>query len=95
MTGPGPQDEAKPRPSAVRRSAAPVLIVLPSVVSGIGVAFILAGIFIDHELIRGIFLSIGVMLLWLDFFITMAIFRFSLRSIDRRLRRMEDDRLQR
>jgi len=66
-----------------------VLIVLPSVVSGIGVAFILAALFIDHELIRNIMLAIGVILLWLDFFITMAILRHALRSIDRRLRRLE------
>jgi len=66
-----------------------MLIVLPSIVSGIGVVFILLGIFVDGGLLRDIFLAVGAMLLWLDFFITMAIFRRSVRSIDRRLRRIE------
>ena len=73
-----------------RRSVAPVFIVLPSVVSGIGVAFILAAVFITAELVSDIFLAVGVLLLWLDFFITMAIVRYNLRSIDRRLRHLEE-----
>lgn len=67
-----------------------MLIVLPSLVSGIGVAFILAGIFIDHTLLRNICFAIGATLFWLDFFITMAILRRSIRSIDTRLRRIEE-----
>jgi hypothetical protein len=68
-----------------------VLIVLPSLVSGVGLAFVLLGVFIDHEVLHKVFLSLGGLLLWLDFFITMAIFRRSVRSIDRRLRRIEAD----
>jgi len=68
-----------------------VLIVLPSLVSGLGVAFILVAVFVDNNLVRNISLSLGVVLLWLDFFITMAIFRRTVRSIDRRLRRIEAD----
>ena len=68
-----------------------MLIVLPSLVSGLGVAFILVAVFVDNNLVRNISLSLGVVLLWLDFFITMAIFRRTVRSIDRRLRRIEAD----
>lgn len=67
-----------------------MLIVLPSLVSGIGVAFILAGIFIDPTLARNICFAVGATLLWLDFFISMAILRRSIRSIDARLRRIEE-----
>ena len=67
-----------------------MLIVLPSVVSGIGVLLILLGIVVDDRLIRDIALSVGVVLLWLDFFITMAIFRRTVRVIDGRLRRIEE-----
>jgi hypothetical protein len=72
-----------------------VLIVLPSIVSGLGVAFLLAGIFIDQALLRVIFVSIGALLLWLDFFITMAIFRFTVRDINRRLSNIEEQTLHR
>jgi ABC-type spermidine/putrescine transport system permease subunit II len=65
-------------------------IVLPSVVSGIGLVFLLLGIFIDQTVVRIVFLSVGGVLLWLDFFITMAIFRFTVRDIDKRLARIED-----
>jgi hypothetical protein len=67
-----------------------MLIVLPSIVSGIGLAFLLAGIFIDQSILRPLFVSIGALLLWLDFFITMAIFRFTVRDIDRRLGAIEE-----
>ena len=73
-----------------------MLIVLPSVVSGIGVLLLILGIVIDDTLIRDILVASGALLLWLDFFITMAIFRHTVRSIDRRLRRIEarlEDRL--
>jgi len=65
------------------------LIVLPSIVSGIGVVLILVAIWVDEHWVRGICLSIGVLLLWLDFFITMAIFRRTVRHIDHRLRVIE------
>ncbi len=72
-----------------------MLIVLPSLVSGAGIAFLLLGIFIDQKVIRIVFVTIGVLLLWLDFFISMAILRHSMRSIDGRLHRLEDDVLDR
>ncbi len=68
-----------------RRTPTPVLVVLPSLVSGVGVIFILLAIIFDAAVVRAVCLSIGVVLLWLDFFITMAIFRYTVRSIDRRL----------
>jgi short subunit fatty acids transporter len=66
-----------------------VLIVVPSIVSAIGVAFVVVGVVIDQEIVRAVFLSIGLLLLWTDMFLTMAIMRRSLRNIDRRLRRIE------
>jgi hypothetical protein len=66
-----------------------MLIVLPSLVSGLGVACILVAIIVDQSLVRSVFLCVGVVLLWADFFVTMAIFRHTVRSIDRRLRRLE------
>lgn len=67
-----------------------MLIVLPSIVSGVGVLLILLGIVIDDRVIRDVSLSLGVILLWLDFFITMAIFRRTVRDIDARLARIEE-----
>lgn len=67
-----------------------MLIVLPSVVSGVGVLLILLGIIIDDRPVRDVSLSLGVVLLWLDFFITMAIFRRTVRDIDGKLRRIEE-----
>ncbi len=64
-------------------------IVLPSVISAIGIAFVVVGVVVSHDIIRAIFLSIGMLLLWLDIFLTMALGRRALRNIDRRLRRME------
>jgi hypothetical protein len=66
-----------------------VLIVLPSIVSGLGVAFVLVAILVNQQIVQDVFLSVGVSLLWADFFVTMAIFRHTVRSIDRRLRRIE------
>ena len=66
-----------------------MLIVLPSLVSGAGLAFILAAILVNHQTVQDIFLVIGVALLWLDFFITMAIFRYFMRSLDARVSRIE------
>lgn len=67
-----------------------MLIVLPSIVSGIGALLILVGIVVDDEVVRDVSLSLGVVLLWLDFFITMAIFRRTVRDIDGRLKRIEE-----
>lgn len=67
-----------------------MLIVLPSIVSGIGVVLILVGIFVDQTAVRIVFSSVGALLLWADFFITMAIFRFTVRDIDKRLARIEE-----
>jgi hypothetical protein len=87
MTGNG----ATPTPPAApRRSVAPVLVVVPSIVSGVGVAFVLVAVLVDQQVVRDVFLSLGVILLWLDFFITMAIFRYTVRNIDRRLRAIEE-----
>ncbi|MGD9932692.1 MAG: hypothetical protein AB7T37_03155 [Dehalococcoidia bacterium] len=66
-----------------------MLIVLPSIVSAIGVAFVVVGVVVDQEIIRAVFLSVGLLLLWLDVFLTMALMRRALRTIDRRLRRIE------
>lgn len=65
-------------------------IVLPSVVSGIGVVLLLVGIFVDQSIVRFVCISLGALLLWLDFFITMAIFRYHVRAINGRLRRLEE-----
>lgn len=66
-----------------------MLIVLPSIVSGIGLAFVLAAILVNQQVLRDVFFCLGATMLWADFFVTMAIFRHSMRSIDRRLRRIE------
>lgn len=65
-------------------------IVLPSLVSGLGLVFLLLGIFIDQTVIRIVFITVGAVLLWLDFFITMAIFRYNVRDTNRRMRRIEE-----
>ena len=66
-----------------------MLIVLPSVLSAIGVAFVVVAVLVDQEIVRAVFLSLGLLLLWLDVFLTMAVMRRVLRSMDRRLRRIE------
>ena len=65
------------------------LVVLPSIVSGLGVLLVLLGIFVGAGVLRDVCLAAGVVLLWLDFFITMALFRRTVRDIDARLRRIE------
>ena len=67
-----------------------MLIIVPSLVSGLGVAFIIAGIWLDQWVARNIMLTLGAILLWLDFFITMALFRHNSRDIDRRLQHLEE-----
>ena len=64
-------------------------IVLPSIVSGVGVILLLVGIFVDQSIVRFAGISLGALLLWLDFFITMAIFRYHVRAINNRLARIE------
>ncbi|MCS7295469.1 MAG: hypothetical protein RMK15_02035 [Chloroflexota bacterium] len=81
--------EPRPRPPDGSPAIQPVLIVVPSLISGAGLVFVLIALFVDHPVIRPLFLSLGLILLWLDFFVTMAIFRYYVRSIDRRLRRIE------
>jgi hypothetical protein len=66
-------------------------IVLPSIVSGIGVILLLVGIFVDQAAVRFAGITLGALLLWLDFFITMAIFRYHVRAINTRLGRLEQD----
>jgi hypothetical protein len=66
-----------------------MLIVLPSIISAIGVGFVVTAVLVDQSIIRGVFLSLGLLLLWLDVFLTMALMRRALRSIDRRLRGIE------
>ena len=73
-----------------RRGAPPVLIIVPSLVSGTGLVLVIVGLLFDREIVRFTLVVLGMLLLWLDFFITMAVFRFTARSIDRRLRDIEE-----
>ncbi len=73
-----------------RRGITPALIIVPSLVSGVGLILVLVAILLNNEILRDIFLAVGLALLWADFFVTMAIFRYSIRNIDERLRRMEE-----
>ena len=45
-----------------------MLIVLPSIVSGIGLAFVLAAILVNQQILRDVFLCLGASMLWADFF---------------------------
>jgi hypothetical protein len=72
-----------------RRALAPVLIVVPSLISGVGLAFILVSYLSNNQIVTDVFFVMGAILLFLDFFITMAIFRYTVRNIDLRLRRIE------
>jgi hypothetical protein len=72
-----------------RRALAPVLIVVPSLISGAGLAFILVAYLSNNQIVTDVFFVMGAILLFLDFFITMAIFRYTVRTIDLRLRRIE------
>ena len=86
----GQPKATKPRPAPREGGGiSPVAIVLPSVVSGVGAVFILLAVLVNQSIVQDVALSVGVILLWLDFFITMAVLRHALRSIDRRLRRLE------
>ena len=76
----------------VRRTFGGALIVVPSLLSGAGVAFILVAVLVNHNIIRDVFIIIGAIMLWFDFFVTMAIIRYSLRSLDRRIAVLEGRR---
>lgn len=73
----------------VRRTVGGALIVVPSLLSGVGIAFILAALLVNHQIIKDTFIIIGAVMLWFDFFVTMAIIRYSLRSLDRRISVLE------
>lgn len=81
MTAPAP-----PR----RRAISPALIVVPSLVSGLGVACLLVAFLANNQVLQDVFLCLGAVLLWVDFFITMAIFRSTVRHIEGRLQRIEE-----
>lgn len=72
-----------------RRALTPVLIVVPSLISGAGLVFILVSYLSNNQIVTDVFFVLGAILLFLDFFITMAIFRYTVRNIDRRLHRIE------
>ncbi len=74
----------------VRRTVGGALIVVPSLLSGVGIAFILAAILVNHQIIQDAFMIVGAVMLWFDFFVTMAIIRYSLRSLDRRIAALEE-----
>ncbi len=73
----------------VRRTVGGALIVVPSLLSGAGVAFILVAILVDNQVVRDVFAVMGAIMLWFDFFVTMAIIRYTLRSLDRRVAALE------
>ncbi len=76
----------------VRRTVGGALIVVPSLLSGVGLAFILAAFLLHNQVIRDVFVVTGAIMLWFDFFVTMAIIRYSLRSLDRRVESLERHR---
>ena len=67
-----------------------MLIIVPSIISAIGVAFVVVGVVVSQEIIRAVFLSVGLLLLWTDVFLTMAVMRRVMRSVERRLRSIEE-----
>ncbi len=73
----------------VRRTVGGALIVVPSLLSGVGIAFILAALLVNHQIVKDAFIIVGAVMLWFDFFVTMAIIRYSLRSLDRRIAVLE------
>ncbi len=66
-----------------------MLIIVPSIISAIGVAFVVVGVVVSQEIIRAVFLSVGLLLLWTDVFLTMAVMRRVMRRVDQRLRNIE------
>ncbi len=73
----------------VRRMVGGTLIVVPSLLSGVGIAFILAALLVNHQIVKDAFIIVGAVMLWFDFFVSMAIIRYSLRSLDRRIGALE------
>jgi len=76
----------EPRP---RRGLAPVLIVVPSLISASGLIFVLVAYLSNNQIVTDVFAVLGAILLFSDFFVTMAIFRFTVRNIDSRLSNIE------
>ena len=66
------------------------LIVVPSLLSGAGLAFLLVAFLINNLLVRDIFLIFGAVFLWFDFFFSMAVIRYTLRSLDSRVANLEN-----
>ncbi len=65
---------------------------VPSLLSGAGIGFILGAILSNNQVIQDVLVVIGAVMLWFDFFVTMAIIRYSLRSLDRRIEALETRR---
>jgi len=75
--------------TARRRTVGGMLIVVPSLLSGAGLGFILAAVLANNQVVQDIFVILGAIMLWFDFFVTMAVIRYSLRSLDRRMDALE------
>ena len=75
-----------------RRTVGGVLIVVPSLLSGAGLGFILVAVLANNQVVQDIFVILGAVMLWFDFFVTMAVIRYSLRNLDRRLDSIESGR---
>ncbi len=78
--------------TARRRTVGGMLIVVPSLLSGAGLGFILAAILANNQVVQDIFVILGAIMLWFDFFVTMAVIRYSLRSLDRRMDALDSRR---
>lgn len=78
--------------TARRRTVGGMLIVVPSLLSGAGLGFILAAVLANNQVVQDIFVILGVIMLWFDFFVTMAVIRYSLRSLDRRMDALDSRR---
>lgn len=85
----GPDNGMSRTGARPRRGLAPVLIVVPSLISAAGLVFILVSYLSNNQIVTDVFFVLGAILLFLDFFITMAIFRFTVRNIDARLSHIE------
>ncbi|MCH2655952.1 MAG: hypothetical protein MKZ84_00075 [Dehalococcoidia bacterium] len=69
------------------------LIVVPSLLSGAGLAFLLVAFLVNNLLVRDFFLIFGAVFLWFDFFFSMAVIRYTLRSLDARVSNIEKQRI--
>ena len=72
-----------------RRAMGGMLVVVPSLLSGAGLGFIIVALLANNQVIQDIFVIVGAVMLWFDFFVTMAVIRYSLRNLDRRIRALE------